>query len=91
MQNKGGRNGDWSKKWCAPCLQGSGLEPGIYRVLGESPQLHTTEVVLDNSVVVKAMTAEAKANAIVFESRDTASKAEVKPRTCLRGLGKGQY
>ena len=33
------------KKAHAACPWGPGLEPGAYRVLGESPQLHTTVIV----------------------------------------------
>ena len=47
VQNKpnGERKGGWRKKSCAACVAGPGLEPGIYHVLGDSPQLHATEVV----------------------------------------------
>ena len=45
VQKKGGRKGGWWEKMHAASSHGPGLEPGTYRMLGESPQLHATVIV----------------------------------------------
>ena len=40
---QGGRKGVRRKKLHAAALTGPGLEPGTYRLLGESPQLHARD------------------------------------------------